>query len=117
MNCPKCASADIRRSQQETWGDMLYALRGRRAFRCRSCRCRFHLRAAADGPAASGTKWKPFQQFRHFRRRLRPWMVEMAIFAVLLLIFFAFLRYLTREPAASPEGRRTAPPYQLVGLG
>jgi len=85
---------------------MFQALRGRRAFRCRSCRFRFHRTEAARGTPAPGTKRKASRHHlvKRGRRRIRPWMVEIAIFALLLPIFFTFLRYLTREPAASQEG-------------
>ena len=36
-------------------------------------------------------------------------MWETALFALLLVIFFAFLRYLTREPAASLDGSKIRP--------
>ena len=100
MNCPKCGSADVRRSRQETWSDAFQAVCGRQAFRCRSCRFRFHRQEAAGG------KTSKQDDSRRGLRRIRPWMVELAIFALLLLIFLAFLRYLTREPVANREGGR-----------
>ena len=41
--CPKCASADVRYSYtQSKWDMLLDLLFSMDAFRCRSCRARFH---------------------------------------------------------------------------
>ena len=40
--CPHCGSPNIRRSHMEGVVDQLMRLFGRRAYRCRDCRDRFH---------------------------------------------------------------------------
>lgn len=40
--CPHCGSSNIRRSHNEGIRDKLLRLFGRRAYRCRDCRDRFH---------------------------------------------------------------------------
>lgn len=43
VRCPKCASTDVRYSYtQTTWDLILDLLFSMDAFRCRSCRSRFH---------------------------------------------------------------------------
>lgn len=101
MNCPKCASADVRVSRHSAWTDSIYSVLGRQAFRCRSCHLRFY-RTQTDGGAKPASK-RPRSKHRS-PKRVRPWMWETVIFAVMLVIFLIFLRYLTREPAAGPEG-------------
>ncbi len=40
--CPNCGSPNIRRSHMEGIADRFMRLLGRRAYRCRDCRDRFH---------------------------------------------------------------------------
>ena len=40
--CPNCGSPNIRRSRSESIKDKILRLFGRRAYRCRDCRDRFH---------------------------------------------------------------------------
>jgi len=43
IRCPKCASTDVRYSYtQTTWDMLLDLVFSMDAFRCRSCRARFH---------------------------------------------------------------------------
>jgi predicted RNA-binding Zn-ribbon protein involved in translation (DUF1610 family) len=42
MSCPKCGSADVRRSQNEGFYAYFHSLFGRQPFRCRSCRTKFY---------------------------------------------------------------------------
>ena len=43
VRCPKCASTDVRYSyKQSRWDALLDLLFSMDAFRCRSCRARFH---------------------------------------------------------------------------
>ena len=39
--CPKCGSADVRRSSRDGFWASVFALVGRWPYRCRSCRSRF----------------------------------------------------------------------------
>ena len=103
LNCPQCGSTELRRSHHHKWFDRFYSPLHRQPLRCRKCRLRFYgpeVSAAVD--AASKRSHK--RENKRGKRRLRHWMVEATIFTVLLLLFFMFLKYLTREPPASPEG-------------
>jgi hypothetical protein len=46
------------------------------------------------------------------RKRLRRRMLEIAIFAGMLVIFFVFLHYLTREQAPSGDSSVYSPRYR-----
>jgi len=92
MICPKCGSAEIRSSQRRKWTDVLRARCGWRTFRCRSCRTRFRASTVGEpAPAASTRKRSRAKQFR-------PLIVQALILVAMFVIFFIFLRYLTREP-------------------
>ena len=107
MNCPKCTSPNVRRSRHKSWKDFFAALRREHAFRCRQCGHRFYRAEAAGSrvfsriKAAFGTSRNP--GVKRGRRSIRPWMIEMAIFGALLLIFLVFLRYLTSEPSGGSD--------------
>lgn len=67
--------------------------------------------ASVERTNAAGSARSAYQRLRtrnsgsnRGRSRVRPWMWETALFALLLLIFLVFLRYLTREPVANPDG-------------
>jgi predicted RNA-binding Zn-ribbon protein involved in translation (DUF1610 family) len=47
LSCPKCGSADIRRSKNEGVVAAFLRIFGRWPYRCRSCRSRFYLVSAA----------------------------------------------------------------------
>lgn len=102
MKCPKCASADLRASRRKRWRDLLHAPFGRTAVRCRACGNRFY----ASGPGLPNGIRKHGRNHgvKRGTRRIRPWMWELALYTLLLLLFLFFLRYLTSEPAARPEG-------------
>jgi hypothetical protein len=110
MKCPKCDSPEVRHSHHAKWVDVFHSRLGQRAFRCRKCRHRFYAletATAADATVHKHRKKSRDPDFKRGLRRIRPWMWEAAIFLLMLVIFFIFLRYLTREPAANPEGRRS----------
>lgn len=105
MNCPKCGSAEVRRSHHHKTRDLLESPFGRIAYRCRKCRNRFY--ADNDGTPVQHRPRSRNSGPKRGTRRLRRWMVEAAIFAIMLLLFLVFLRYVTREPSPSPQGSRT----------
>jgi len=113
----------LRRASHGKWKDILRFPLGRRAFRCRDCRFRFYavpgdVSDAATDPATKRAKGVHKQHSKRGRFRIRAWMWEALIFGVMLLLFWAFLHYLTSERPASPEGRvLTAPattPYLFI---
>jgi len=107
MKCPGCGSTSLRASRQREWNDAIPALLGRRAYRCRSCRTRFHAAAPPEDAAPPGSAESPLPSRRRRRwripRRLRRRLLEVAVFALLLVIFLMFLRYLTRERTPASE--------------
>jgi len=106
MNCPKCASTDVRLSRQAKWGDIFYGFSGRRAFRCRDCQLRFF--AVDPGGHSSSSNAHPHDGIR-MRKRLRRRILEVTIFAIMLVIFFVFLHYLTREQAPGGDSSTNVP--------
>jgi hypothetical protein len=92
------------------WKDLLPLLHGRHAYRCRACRRRFYgangsaesseqlARALKNGDSHAGVK-------KRRSKRVRPWILQAAVFAVMLLLFLVFLRYMVREQPASETGR------------
>jgi C4-type Zn-finger protein len=115
MTCPKCGSEDIRSAQRTQWADWFHRARHQRAWRCRKCRLRFYARAEP------GT-----EQPRHQRKRermrgskaLQRLIVQAIIGVILLFVFYVFLRYLTREPAASSDsGQLIVRPSHPLKLG
>jgi len=93
--------------------DMFHRPFGRRAFRCRTCHVRFyatpHPALAAASAAASHAKRSGKPKANGRSKRRRRWMVQAIVFAVMLLLFAFFLRYLTREqPSSSGIGQTPA---------
>jgi len=115
MICPACGSSEIRTSRHTRWSDFFQRVRGREAFRCRTCRLRFF--------ASQSTKSGPEQvvQSKHIHRpqklmstrskkRFVRRLVVILIFAVAFVIFLFFLRYLiTERMPASDSGAVSSP--------
>src|SRR5579872_5758617 len=96
----------VRRSHHRKWLDLLWSPLHRQPYRCRTCRARFYAESAVlASPAGRETRRSHKSERKRGRRRIRPWMWEAALFAILLLLFLLFLRYLTHEPAPAPEGQ------------
>ena len=114
MKCPKCSSTELRKSRHGSWADAMHKLMGRHAYRCRSCRARFHsaesLEASTPASRDSGTPRHQHKN-RHLGKTLRRRLLEVAVFVVMLVIFLVFLRYLTREqsPASEPQSGSIRP--------
>ncbi len=91
--------------------DGLRSLLHQRALRCRTCHVRFYGRPgqalAAKAASDAAKRARKFQG--RGRRGARRRVVEAIIFALLLLLFWSFLKYLTREPAPS-DTLRISPP-------
>jgi len=103
MTCPKCGSDEIRHSHHHKWIDALVSPLGRRALRCRKCRHRFYVTEGEGGLRNLKLPSRKHGTHRG-RKRLRRWMIEAVIFAIMLLLFWIFLRYVTSEPPAHQEG-------------
>jgi hypothetical protein len=99
MNCPTCNSPTVRRSHRNRWLFVFDWLTGHQVFRCRACRRRFHRFGVRSD-----------RKNRRKDQRLRRWIIEAAIFVIMLVLFLAFLRYLTREHSApDTSGALSAP--------
>ena len=98
MTCPKCGSENIRPSRHRKWSDLFRATTGREAFRCRRCHERFY---------ATGSESATVILQRRFRKRgskrVQRLLLQAVIGVVLLLIFYVFLHYLTREPSPAND--------------
>jgi len=107
MTCPECGSSEIRVSRSTQWSDVFHRVLGREAFRCRKCRHRFF---ASDSPESNPERAVQSKQTHgptklmstRAKNRLVRRVIVILIFAVAFVIFWYFLRYLTREP--SPPG-------------
>lgn len=112
-SCPKCGGHEGRLSSHVKWTDRFRLLLGQHALRCRTCQARFYARPgpalAAEAAATKHTKRSHKPESKRGRKPLRRWVLETIIFAVLLLLFWFFLRYLTREQPAS-SGASHRPP-------
>ncbi|MGA3027072.1 MAG: hypothetical protein ABSF98_20125 [Bryobacteraceae bacterium] len=84
---------------------------GRRPWRCCRCYRRFYAAAMAGSPDETpapppkGAHRHPKQRSINRARRRRKHLIEAAVFGLLLIIFFLFLRYLTREPPTEESGQ------------
>ena len=118
MTCPTCASTEVRRSRRFRWGDLFLRIRGRHAYRCRSCRTRFHGKEGA-APAHRSRSGGFRRKLRHggerISKRLRRRLVEVAIFLLMLVVFYLFLRYLTRETTPS-ENSGSVPHFSAISM-
>jgi hypothetical protein len=100
MVCPKCGSDDTRVSHHAHKMDVIYHMGGQEAYRCRKCLYRFYgLRSAALGMKhfhRPGRFVRAPQSNKRFERRARlPYqIITVALFAVALLIFWYFIRYI-----------------------
>ena len=119
MICPGCGSTEVRKSRRSRWGDLFPRIRGRQAFRCRSCRARFHGAAEAAPAASRSRSGGLFRGHRHGpgrgSKRLRRRVLEIAIFLLMLVVFYLFLRYLTRETIPAGESG-LAPHWSAISL-
>lgn len=102
MNCPKCGSAEVRPSSRARWRDRLLAF-GRQRFRCRACRRKFYSREKIVSTADDSGKPAVSKAARRHRHKAlsksnKRRLLDALTFAVMLALFFVFLRYLTREP-------------------
>ena len=110
MNCPKCGNPSVSKSRGQKWADRLHRIFGRHAFRCRNCRHRFHSTITAAGRVPKITKSSVRRRNKRGPKRLPRWIMEAAIFAIMLLLFFVFLRYVTHEqPADRGQALPTSP--------
>ena len=102
MTCPECGSPDIRASRHARKGDILQRIRGKKAFRCRNCQKRFFVSLFSPSrskqllPSSRSRRSRSYLSLAT-RRRLAHWLVVIATFAVALVLFLLFLRYLTAE--------------------
>ncbi len=107
MICPTCNSTEVRRSRRFHWGDSFSWMRGRHAYRCRNCQTRFYGREGAS-PARrkSGSfRRKLWRKGGGIPKTLRRRLIEVGIFLLLLVVFYLFLRYLTRETIPAEDSR------------
>ncbi len=116
MKCPKCGGTELRSSRHARWSDAFHTSFGRRAYRCRSCRARFHAAESPESPTAgpelkkNGTSLKHRHKGKLVSKRAGRHLIEAAVVVLMLIVFLVFLRYLTREqsPASEPESGYTA---------
>jgi hypothetical protein len=100
--CPHCGSAEIRESTTRRGADLLPSNLTRKAYRCRGCRGRFHLKAAAAANVnpvqpASGRRIvrdrDPFWRRPNFKRQFS----QGTVVAGSIIAFAVFLYLLARS--------------------
>ena len=112
MICPKCGSSDVRSSRNPRWSDVFQQVRGREPFRCRECRRRFFASVSEPAPDLAGQPKSTQRSRWHIstrtKKRLARRLSLIVIFAVALIIFWLFLRYITNEPGTAPHSDATS---------
>ena len=110
MICPACNSTEVRRSRRFHGGELFSWIRGRHAYRCRSCRALFYGRegAAPVHRRSGGLRRKLRHKGEGISKSLRRRLIEVSIFLLLLVVFYMFLRYLTRETMPAEQSRATS---------
>ncbi len=88
-------------STETHWCDALQRIRGRQPYRCRKCRYRFYASLLAEingriGPSNSTHRGASLTRARN-RRRLVRRLITIAIFTVMFIIFWLYLRYITTD--------------------
>lgn len=129
MTCPNCGKSEIRVSHHPHSMDWLHRIAGRVPCRCRKCGHRFFAseisvpREADAGSVESSrvvrtSRNRPVSRFKGpaGRRRLLRRVITVAIFAIMFVIFWLFLRYLTTERPHSAESSGLAP-FSLTPRG
>jgi hypothetical protein len=102
--CPACGGEDTR-SAAHRWTDLSHRLMGQVARRCRTCRNRFYVPAEPPGDKKSGAARKhKHGARRRLTTRERTWLIQIALFLGMLLIFYVFLRYITQEHSSGDSG-------------
>ena len=102
MTCPLCSSSSIRVSRNRHWNDILYCAIGHQAYRCQKCGGRFYAPKSSEPiyerPGRSDRVSRSKRRLSARRlRRLAGRFVVVIIFAVMFLIFWLYLRYITTE--------------------
>jgi hypothetical protein len=102
MICPGCSSPDVRASQQNRWSDAFQRLIGCQAYRCRKCRLRFYAPELSE--VTVGVTTSPGSIHRSqlvtnpgSRKRLVRRLLAIAVFTVMFIIFWFYLKYLTTD--------------------
>jgi transcriptional regulator NrdR family protein len=106
MTCPDCGSSEIRLSRSRRFQDAFQRLRGREPFRCSKCRVRFFAIESPElalGKAAHSNPDRRSLWNSRIKKRLAKRMIVVSIFAVALVIFLIFLRYVTSEQSSSGD--------------
>lgn len=101
MLCPKCKTDHAHRSHRRGPLELLARLVAIYPYRCRECQHRFlKFRYAAPDQAASG---RPVREILATRRAVkwRHIRLEFFLYGAVLLLFLAFLYYITHEHGRS----------------
>lgn len=92
--CAKCGSLEIRESRDAKIRDFFARLIGKFPYRCRTCRARFYAKSARLKPLKERSHKRPIPFWR--RPRTRKMVVESIIIIISLLVFGAFLYFLSK---------------------
>jgi len=109
MTCPKCGSEDVRSSHQTRWNDWFHRAKHETAWRCRKCRRRFY--AYTEPGAGQPRPARKRRERTRGSKAVQRLIIQAVIGVILLLVFYVFLRYLTREPSANSDSGRLLPSH------
>lgn len=125
MNCPTCASPDVRSSKRSSWDGAVPFRGAQQPYRCRSCRVRFFIAEPQSEPAAKPARsshhrrsssgglrrtWKKLMKGQARRR-----LINVAIFASSMALFLALL-YLVIIRMGTREEPTAQLQFQLPGI-
>jgi transcriptional regulator NrdR family protein len=117
MTCPQCTGSDVRPSSSSSWKDALQRLRGRQAFRCRTCRHRFFALPstglATNDPDRLQRKIKRDTLSKQWKkRRLFRRVITFAVIVTMFSLFGLFLRYIAQDHPPKDNAEDMSTPNQ-----
>jgi hypothetical protein len=94
VNCPRCNTDEVDRSHRRGLGERFASLFGSLPYRCQHCGHRFFYNAAQPSRAKPNRTEREIRKTRKriaWERRKREW----TLYALGILIFLAFLYYIS----------------------
>ena len=106
--CPKCKKDSAHRSHRRGFVEYVVGVAGFYPYRCQDCQLRFlHFRYASIAQAATGVE----REIRATRGAIKAKRKrrELLLYAAAVVLFLAFLYYITRERGGSSDVGSAAP--------
>ena len=119
MWCPKCKNDRAHRSHRKGLKEHLASLLAYYPYRCRECKHRFLSNHYAAPEPPTGEHRGTEREIRA-NRRTKDWQRKkrhMAIYGAALLLFLAFLYFVTRDRGANENGNSALRPSTVQNEG